>query len=50
MTIGEVYPDPNNLVFVIIGDADVIRNDVAKYGPVTEMSITEPHFRAPSQN
>lgn len=50
MTIGEVYPDPNNLVFVIIGDAGAIRDDVAKYGPVTEMSIADPRFRAPSQN
>jgi len=44
-TIAEVYPDQNRLVFTIIGDADVIRDDIAKYGPVTEMSITEPRFR-----
>ena len=44
-SIAEVYPDRDGLVFVIIGDADVIRDDVAKYGPVTEMSITEPRFR-----
>ena len=44
-TITEVYPDQNGLVFTIIGDADVIRDDIAKYGPVTEMSITEPRFR-----
>lgn len=45
LSISEVYPDRDGLVFVIIGDADVIREDVAKYGPVTEMSITEPRFR-----
>jgi len=43
--IGDVYPHPDNLVFVILGDADLIRDDVAKYGPVTEISITEPRFR-----
>jgi predicted Zn-dependent peptidase len=45
MSIAEVYPDRDGLVFVIIGDADVIREAIAKYGPVTEMSITEPRFR-----
>jgi predicted Zn-dependent peptidase len=44
-SIDEVYPDRDSLVFVIIGDATAIRDDVAKYGPVTEMSITEPRFR-----
>jgi hypothetical protein len=44
-SIAEVYPDRDGLVFVIIGDADVIRDDIAKYGSVTEMSITEPRFR-----
>ena len=43
--IGEVYPQPDNLVFAIIGDAEKIREQVAKYGPVTEISITEPRFR-----
>ena len=44
-SIAEVYPDRDGLVFVIIGDADVIRDDIAKYGSVTEMSITEPRFQ-----
>lgn len=44
-TISDVYPAADDLVFVLIGDADTIRDDVAKYGPVTEMSITEPLFR-----
>ncbi len=43
--IADVYPDRDALVFVIVGDAERIRDDVAKYGPVTEMSITEPRFR-----
>ena len=42
--IKSVYPSPDDLVLVIIGDADLIRDDIAKYGDVTEMSITEPHF------
>lgn len=42
--ITSVYPQPDNLVMVIIGDAEMIRNDIAKYGPVTEMSITESRF------
>jgi predicted Zn-dependent peptidase len=43
-TISEVYPLPENLVLVLVGDADAIREDVSKYGPVTEISITEPRF------
>jgi predicted Zn-dependent peptidase len=42
--IASVYPVPDDLVFVIIGDAESIRDDIAKYGEVTEMSITEPRF------
>lgn len=42
--IRSVYPPPDDLVFAIIGDAELIRNDIAKYGPVTEMAITEPRF------
>ena len=42
--ISDVYPHENDIVFILIGDADQIREAVAKYGPVTEMSITEPQF------
>lgn len=45
--ITSAYPAADNLVFVILGDAQAIREDVAKYGPVTEMSMTEPRFRPP---
>ena len=44
-TISEVYPLPENLVLVLVGDAAAIRDDIERYGPVTEMSITEPRFR-----
>jgi len=43
--IDEVYPAADNLVFIILGDAERIREDVATYGPVTELAIGEPRFR-----
>ena len=43
--ITSVYPSPDDLVLVIIGDAELIREEIAKYGEVTEMAITEPRFR-----
>ena len=42
--VGDVYPRDNELVYVFVGDAELIRDAVTKYGPVTEMSITEPRF------
>lgn len=42
--IAAVYPSADNLVFVVLGDAALIRDQVAAYGPVTEISITEPRF------
>ena len=42
--IKDVYPAPDNLVFAIIGDADLLREQVARYGDVTEMPITDPRF------
>lgn len=43
----EIFPSTDDLVLVFIGAAEKIRDVVAKYGPVTEMSISEPVF-APS--
>ena len=43
-TISDVYPLPENVALILIGDAGSIREDVAKYGDVLEMSITEPQF------
>jgi len=43
--VNSVYPGADDLVFVVLGDAELVRDDIAKYGPVTEMSITDPHFR-----
>lgn len=44
-TINEVYPSADNVVFVIIGAAEQLRDALAEYGPLTEMSIDEPRFR-----
>lgn len=43
--IREVYPGTDELVFVLLGDAEKIRDAIGKYGPATEMSITDPYFR-----
>jgi hypothetical protein len=45
--IEAVYPSRDDLVYVLLGDADAIRDAVAKYGAVTELPITEPYFRVP---
>ena len=45
--IDSVYPTSDDLVFVLLGDAELIREQVGKYGPVTEMPITAPDFRPP---
>ena len=37
-----VLPEAKNLVLVLIGDAAKIREQVKKYGPVTEMKISDP--------
>jgi predicted Zn-dependent peptidase len=43
--IDSVYPTSDDLDFVLLGDAELIREQVGKYGPLTEMPITAPHFR-----
>jgi len=43
--ISDVYPRPENVAIILIGDAELIRDEVAKYGEVIEMSIAEPRFR-----
>jgi zinc protease len=42
--IKDAFPDPAHLVFVFIGNASAIRDVVAKYGPLTEMKITDKEF------
>jgi predicted Zn-dependent peptidase len=40
----DAFPRADNLVIVLIGDAAKIRDMVAKYGPVTEMKLSQPDF------
>lgn len=42
--IAEAFPKPDDLVIVLIGDAEKIRDAVKKYGPVTEMPLSAPEF------
>ena len=46
--IDSVFPSADDLLFVLLGDAELIREQVAGYGPLIEMPITEPHFRPPT--
>jgi len=43
-TIERSFPRSRDLAIVLVGDADRIRDQVRKYGPVTEMKITDPRF------
>ena len=40
----DAFPRPADLQIVLIGDAAKIRDMAAKYGPVTEMKLTQPDF------
>ncbi len=42
--IEEVYPGPDDLTIVLVGDAKKIRRVARRYGPVTLMPITQPEF------
>ncbi|HET9694941.1 MAG TPA: hypothetical protein VFP48_11195, partial [Steroidobacteraceae bacterium] len=46
-TIEQAFPKPEDLAIVLIGDAAKIRDQVAKYGTVTEMKVTDPRFAPP---
>jgi predicted Zn-dependent peptidase len=48
-TIERNFPQPDQLVLVLVGDAAKIREAVRKYGPVTEMKITDPRFAPATQ-
>ena len=43
-TIGQSFPVSRDLAMVLVGDAARIREQVGKYGPVTEMKIIDPRF------
>jgi zinc protease len=44
------FPKSSDLAMVLIGDADEIRDTIKKYGPMTEMKITDPVFAPPTAN
>jgi predicted Zn-dependent peptidase len=46
--IQRVLPAPENLTLVLIGKASAIREAVRRYGPVTEMKLSEKSFTPPS--
>jgi zinc protease len=48
--IARAFPTPDRLAIVLVGDAEKIRRDVARYGPVTEIPITRTSFSPPSLN
>jgi predicted Zn-dependent peptidase len=43
-TIDQSFPKPEHVALVLIGDAAKVREQVKKYGPVTEMKISDPRF------
>jgi len=45
--IEEVFPRADSVAIVAIGDAARIRGAVAKYGPVSQMRLTDEEFSGP---
>jgi predicted Zn-dependent peptidase len=43
--IGEVIPTSEEVVLVVIGKADAIREGLRKYGPLTEVKLSDLEFR-----
>jgi len=43
--VDEVVPTSRELVLVVIGKADAIREGLRKYGPLSEMKLSDPHFQ-----
>lgn len=43
--IDDVIPPSDSVVLVVIGKADAIRDGLRKYGPLTEMKLSDPEFR-----
>ncbi len=46
--IDTAFPGPDEVAIVLIGDAAALREEVGRYGPVTEMSLTHPDFTGDS--
>jgi predicted Zn-dependent peptidase len=45
--IERTLPDANNLLLVLIGKAALLRESVAKYGPITELPLSATSFTVP---
>lgn len=43
--VDEVFPASKQLVLVVIGNASAIREGLRKYGPITEMKLSDPVFQ-----
>ena len=43
--IATSFPTRDDLAIVLLGDAEVIREAAGRYGPVTEMKVSDPRFR-----
>lgn len=46
--IEAAFPQPADLAMVVIGDAARVRESLRKYGPVTEMKLTDRQFAPPA--
>ena len=42
--IGKAFPNASDVVIVMIGDAARIRSTVRKYGPLTELALSDPDY------
>jgi predicted Zn-dependent peptidase len=42
--VEDAFPTPDSVAIVLIGDAAKIRDQVRRYGPVTDMSLIQPAF------
>jgi hypothetical protein len=42
--IDTAFPSPDAVAIVLIGDAAELRDQVGRYGPITEMPLTQPDF------
>ena len=42
--INNVYPSSEELVFIVIGDAELIREQLGAYGSITEVALSAPSF------
>ncbi|MBL8264737.1 M16 family metallopeptidase, partial [Steroidobacter sp.] len=44
--VSDAIPPSQKMVLVVIGKADAIRDELRKYGPLTEVKLSDPQFQA----